>query len=222
MKKTKKRRIRFDKIFAFLIFVFFIVLFIRFSFNLKISNLYISGNSYLTDQQIIEIAQLEDYPSTLKNLSFQIEKRLEDNVYIDSATVTKKWFREVNITVVENRPLFFYQESNKTILMDGISVDELFTVPTVLNHITDTCYNSFIDKIKNLDQSVLERISEIEFVPNSVDDNRFLLSMRDGNYIYVDIDTFDKVNKYTSILESLPNKKGVLYLDYGNNFEIIE
>lgn len=46
--------------------------------------------------------------------------------------------------------------------------------------------------------------------------------MTDGNYVYVDIDTFDKINKYLSILESLPDKNGILYLDYGNNFEIIE
>ena len=77
-------------------------------------------------------------------------------------------------------------------------------------------------KMGSLDNEVLNRISEIEFKPNEVDDNRFLLSMRDGNYVYVDMYTFDKLNKYTSILSSLPDKKGVLYLDYGNNFEIIE
>ena len=58
--------------------------------------------------------------------------------------------------------------------------------------------------------------------PNDVDDNRFLLTMSDGNYVYVNISTFYKLNKYVSIRESLPDKNGILYLDYGNNFEIIE
>lgn len=220
--KKKKKKIRFDRILFFLFVVFIIILIISGMFRLKISNIYISGNNYLADQQIIEIANLQDYPSTLKNLSFNLESKLEKNTYIKKATVSKKWFKEVYIKVEENRPLFYYQSTNKTVLLDGTSVDELFTVPTVLNYITDTYYNQFVEKMSNLDLQVLNRISEIQFVPNEVDDNRFLLSMNDGNYVYVDINTFDKVNRYISILESLPNKKGVLYLDYGNNFEIIE
>ena len=45
--------------------------------------------------------------------------------------------------------------------------------------------------------------------------------MSDGNYVYVNIATFNKLNKYLTILQSLPDKNGILYLDYGNNFEII-
>ena len=73
-----------------------------------------------------------------------------------------------------------------------------------------------------LEPDILIRISEIRFMPNDVDDNRFFLSMSDGNYVYVNIATFDKLNKYLTILENLPNEKGILYLDYGNNFEILK
>ena len=86
----------------------------------------------------------------------------------------------------------------------------------------DTYYDEFIKEMGNLDSSILNKISEIQFDPNDVDDNRFLLTMSDGNYVYVNISTFYKLNKYVSIRESLPDKNGILYLDYGNNFEIIE
>ena len=218
----KKKRIRYDRIFLLLVIILVIYVLFYLIFNIKISNIYISGNKYLSDQQIIEIAKLENYPASIKNLSFQIEKRLENNKYIKEVKVKKNKFKIVNIEIVENKPLFYYLYDGKTILLDGTSTDEKFIVPTVINYITDKFYKEFINKMSKLDDQILNRISEIEFKPNEVDDNRFLLSMNDGNYVYININTFEKLNKYLSILESLPDKNGILYLDYGNNFEIIK
>ena len=220
--KKKKRKIRYDRILIFLVIVIFIVISFTFLFNLKISNIYILNNSFLTNQEIIEIAGISDYPETLKNLSVQIEDRLKNNIYIKDVKVYKKGLTKVYIDVVENRPLFYYESSKKTILTDGRETDEKFVVPTVINYITDNYYDAFINEMANLDENILKRISEIQFSPNDVDDNRFLLTMTDGNYVYVNISTFNKLNKYISIIEELPNKNGILYLDYGNNFEIIE
>ena len=220
--KKKKRKIRYDRILIFLVIVIFIVISFTFLFNLKISNIYILNNSFLTNQEIIEIAGISDYPETLKNLSVQIEDRLKNNIYIKDVKVYKKGLTKVYIDVVENRPLFYYESSKKTILTDGRETDEKFVVPTVINYITDNYYEAFINEMANLDENILKRISEIQFSPNDVDDNRFLLTMTDGNYVYVNISTFNKLNKYISIIEELPNKNGILYLDYGNNFEIIE
>lgn len=220
--KKKKRKIRYDRILIFLVIIIFIVISFTFLFNLKISNIYILNNSFLTDQEIIEMAGISDYPETLKNLSVQIEDRLKNNIYIKDVKVYKKGLTKVYIDVVENKPLFYYESSKKTILTDGRETDEKFVVPTVINYITDNYYEAFINEMANLDENILSRISEIQFSPNDVDDNRFLLTMTDGNYVYVNISTFNKLNKYISIIEELPNKNGILYLDYGNNFEIIE
>lgn len=223
MKNTKrKRKIRFDRILIFLLIIILIILGIYFIFNLKLSNIYIINNNYLTDQQIIEIANIEDYPATFKNLSFQIEKKLKDDIYIKDAKVYKKGFTKVYIEVIENKPLFHYNDTNKTVLSDGTSVSLKYPVPTVLNYITDSYYEDFITELNRLDQDILNRISEIKFYPNDVDDNRFLLTMNDGNYVYVNISTFNKLNKYLSIMENLPDENGILYLDYGNNFEILK
>lgn len=220
--KKRKRRIRFDRIFIFLVIIFLFIGGIVFLFNIKISNIYILNNKLLKDQIIIEEANISSYPSTLKNPSFIIEKRLKDNVLIKEVKVYKKWFTKVYIEVKENEPLFYYEHSGKTILSDGKETDLNFSIPTVVNYITDKYYDEFIEKMSNLDKNILNMISEIKFYPNDVDDNRFLLTMNDGNFVYVNIDTFEKLNSYLVILESLPNKNGILYLDYGNNFEIIK
>lgn len=220
--KTKKRKIRYDRIIIFLIILIIIFSFFSYFFNLKITNIYILNNNILSDQEIIEFAELSDYPSTFQNLSFQIENRIKNNIYVKDVKVTKKWFTQVYIDITENRPLFYYEYNKKTILSDKRETTDLHSVPTVINYITDSYYDKFIEEMNKLDESILSRISEIKFYPNEVDDNRFLLTMSDGNYVYVNISTFNKLNKYITILESLPKENGILYLDYGNNFEIID
>lgn len=220
-KKNKKRlKIRIDRILIFLFCVGFLILVINMIFNIKIKNIYVSGNYYLKEQEIIEAALISDYPSSLKNSSKTIKKRLLENNLINNANVYKKGISKVVIEIEENRPLFYYENIKKTVLINGVD-DNTYVVPTVINYITDKYYDSFILEMSKLDINILTRISEIQFYPNDVDDNRFLITMNDGNYVYVNIETFNKLNKYLTILENLPNKKGILYLDYGNNFEII-
>ncbi len=220
-KKNKKRlKIRIDRILIFLFCVAFLILVINMIFNIKIKNIYVSGNYYLKEQEIIEAALISDYPSSLKNSSKTIKKRLLENNLINNANVYKRGISRVVIEIEENRPLFYYENIKKTVLINGVD-DNTYVVPTVINYITDKYYDSFILEMSKLDINILTRMSEIQFYPNDVDDNRFLITMNDGNYVYVNIETFNKLNKYLTILENLPNKKGILYLDYGNNFEII-
>ena len=220
--KKVKKRIRYDRVLLFIIIVIIIIVLSTFLLNLKITNIIIKNNNYLKDQEIIELAGISDYPSSLANSNQKIKQRLLTNIFIKNVKVSKKHLTKVYIEVEENRPLFYYNNSNKTVLLDGTSVDLKCTVPTVLNYITDTYYEEFINEMGKLDSSVLNKISEIKFDPNEVDDNRFLLTMSDGNYVYININTFYKLNKYITIKQNLPDKNGILYLDYGNNFEIIE
>jgi len=220
--KKKKMKIRFDRLFIFLFGVFLLCLIIFLIFNIKIKNIYVTGDFYLSEQEIIEISMLSYYPSSLKNPCSEIEKRLEENYMIVDANVYKNGLGEVHIEIIENRPLFYYESISKTVHIDGTSSDYDTSVPVVMNYITDSYYDAFIGQMKNLDLNILSRISEVKFVPTEADDNRFLLYMSDGNYVYINIDTFDKLNKYLTILESLPDENGILYLDYGNNFEILK
>ena len=70
-----------------------------------------------------------------------------------------------------------------------------------------------------MDENVLKRISEIEYVPDDVNDERFLCTMADGNYVYITLYKITSINEYIKIVSTLDNKKGILYLDSGNYFE---
>ena len=222
-KKSKKRKLNKKKLLIFVVIFLFLVFLVYKIFNTRITNIYVSGNDYFTDQQIIDMAGIKNYPKSINALTYNIQKKLESNKYILSAGVTKrKILSTVYIKVKENYPLFYYQVENKSVLYNGEKVDDKFSVPTVINQIPNTVYDKFLDKIKKLNKEALSRISEIEYEPNEVDQERFFLIMNDGNYVYVNIKKFLTLNKYLDMIKSFDNKKGILYLDSGEYFDIFD
>ena len=71
IKKVKKRKIRFGRIFLVLIILFLLFYLLANIFKFPIKNIYVKGNNILSDQEIIEIAQIENYPSILKRLKLR-------------------------------------------------------------------------------------------------------------------------------------------------------
>lgn len=226
MVKIKRRKLRFGRVFMVflaLVSLYFIGVQI---WKIPIRTIFVSGNTILTDQQVIELAHLENYPTYLGTWKGKVVTLLKENVYIKDATVKKKGFREFYIKIEENIPLFYDASKEKTILKDGTEVEERFTVPTLLNYVPDTLYELLKEKVELLDKSVYVRISEMKYDPNEVDDKRFSLTMNDGNMVYVTLKTFEKLNSYVNILKEIvakyENKKGTLYLDEGEYFKVRE
>jgi len=222
MAKKKKRKVKTKSIIVLLIVITSLLLIVSFMMDIKINNVVVKGNILLTDYEIIEKAKLEDYPSSLKNSSQTIKKTLEKDIYIKKAKVYKRWIDKVVIEVEENLPLFYYLPSKKTILANKEETDENFPIPTVINYVPDKIYTSLLQKICDTNYDIIKRISEIKYDPNEVDDERFLLTMNDGNYVYITLDKFEKISKYLEIIKSFDNKKGTLYLDSGEYFEVKE
>ena len=222
-RKKKKKKISIKKIIIFIIISFSIILFLYKLFTVRITNIYIKGNTLFTDQEIIDIAGLKNYPNSIKNNFYVIENRLNKNKYILSSYVYKKgFFNKVYIEIKENYPLFYDLLNEEVVLYNGKTTTDTFTVPTVINQIPDTIYDKFIEKIKDIDISILYKISEIKYEPNEVDQRRFLLIMNDGNYVYITISKLTKINEYKSVIDSVEDKKGILNLDSGWNYKPFE
>ena len=225
-KKIKKRKLKLGRVFLVFFAIFLIFYIITHVFTFKIKNLYIKGNIMLSDQEIIELAKLEDYPSYFKYTNGQIRRNIEKNTYILSCKVKKSRLKEITIEVIENRPLFYDSSKEKTILYDLKEVDEYYEVPTLLNYIPNTIYSKFIDNLKKIEKDIYLKISEIKYDPNDVDDKRFLFYMNDGNKVYVTLKEMNKINEYvdimTEILVKYKEDRGTLYLDEGEYFEVFQ
>lgn len=217
--KKKKRKISFLKI---LIVFLLIYLFIVGGYKLitiNIKNIYVIGNNYIKDKYIIEKAGLTNYPPFFLTTRSSIKRKLLNYDEILNVNVKKKLF-SVYLYVDENIPLFYNKNSNKIVLKNGKEIDDKYNVAVLNNYVPDTIYNDFINNMGNVNQDILDRISEINYVPNDVDSKRFYLIMDDGNSVYLTLDDFLKINNYIEIIKTLDNNKGTIYLDSGNYFEI--
>ena len=220
--KDKYSNLNYKKTLVILVIIFIVLFFILKLFNTKITNIEVKGNNILSDQEIIDLAGIRNYPNSLAHSSSSIKKKLKKNIYIDSVTVKKSNFlKKVTITVKENRALFYYAPENQTILSDGTHVLDTFNVPILVNQVPEDILEKFITKLSDVNDEIIIRINEIRYVPTDMDDNLFLLSMSDKNYIYVNNNTLSKLNDYLSMLKTFNNKKGILHLDSGDYFEIM-
>lgn len=225
-KLKKKTHLKIIPVLIFLLLIVAIFFIYNLISSLPVKNIYITGNTYLTDQEIIELAKLENYPSFIKTNSTTIKKNIEKNKLIKHAKITKKFFGIVEITVEENNILFRkYDDDTKVILDNGSEVVDdkySYSVPKLLNYVPDTKYKSFMKGMNQVTENIKIQISEITYLPNEQDKDRFLLYMNDGNYVYLTLTKFKQINYYEDVLGKLKGKKGILYLDSGNHFQIME
>ena len=220
-KKKGKRKLKKKAIIIFLIILLILVSLTAIFMNMHITNIYIKNNYYLSDEEVIEIAKLKDYPTIIDANTLSIKTKLEKNLYIRKAKVYKKgFFNQVYIDIDENYPLFMYHD--KVYLYNLKTTNDEHVVPIVTNDIPDEIFNDFVKSMRIVDLDILERISEIKYDSNGIDNERFLLTMNDGIYVYVTLLKFEKINDYDEIVSTLGDKKGILYLDSGEYFEIFK
>ena len=223
-KLKKKTKIKVIPVLIALFLILIIGGIIYYLLSLPIANIYIKGNNYLTDQEIIEQAKIENYPSFIETTKYRIKKRLLNNDYISEVNVKKKFFNTIVITVKEYNILFRKDENKNIVLENGTELNDnnKYSVPILLNYVPDTKYKSFLKHMNRINESVKSEISEIRYYPNEQDDDRFLLHMNDGNLVYLTLTKFSQINYYDDVLDQLEGKKGILYLDSGNHFKVME
>ncbi len=229
-KRIKRKKIKVKNVLIFLIIIVIISIISFFIYekiiDTNIKNIYINGNNNIKDIEIIRTAGIEKYPKISKISTNKITNKIKKIELVKKVKVIKGLFGKLIINIEEYNPLFYDSKTDKIILdnntlIDNIHIDNLPTLDT--DNINDTkLMNKLIEKYKDIDDDIKNRISEIKYTPNSVDNERFLCIMNDGNYVYITLVKIEEINYYLKILPTLDNKRGVLNLDYGNNFEIIE
>ena len=224
VKKRKIKIINFLIVLLVLTGLFFAVYLIL---QIPIQNIVIKNTNYLNDDYIIENAGIKDYSEFFLTSSSSIRKKLKKSKYIKDVKVRKKLGFVLELDVSENKALFYDTTSNRYVLTGNVKVrDDLishnFVVPRLLNYIPDKKYDKFVYNMNKVDKVILDKISDIEYQPNDYDKDRFLLYMDDGNMVYLTLTKFKMINHYNEVMTQLENHKGILYLDNGNHFKIME
>lgn len=224
MKKRVKRKfnpLKFLSFIAFIIICYFLTMYLL---DIKTKNIIVLNNNYYSDEKIIETAGIEKYPKFILLNTNKIKKKLLKLDLIENATIKKKWNFVLELTIKEKKILYLVRSENKYRLSDNklYDIDDVLSVPTLINYVPESNEKKFVEAFKNIDNNIISMISEIEYSKTSYDSDRFLLYMNDGNMVYVTTTKLKSLNKYVDIVKKLENKKGILYLDSGNYFEIKE
>ena len=225
-KIKKKKRL---KLIPFLLFVLVIAgafFLVDVLLDTRVENIVIKGNKLVTDQQIIDEAGLSNYPSFYKTTSYNIKKALEKNSFIKEVKVKRSFYHVITIEVSEYKVLLKKETTGKLVLenMNEVTTDQEipYTVPRLVNDVPKNKYSKLLKNLLKVKRSVRSSISEFYYDPNEFDKDRFLLYMDDGNSVYLTLTKFRMINYYNDVLPQLDGKKGILYLDSGNHFQIME
>lgn len=217
--KKRKRKLKVGRLFLLLLIIAVISFACIKYVNIPITNVLVTGNEVLTEQEIIEEASLDDQPSYFKVISFVVEKKLVKNPYIESVKVSKG-ILNIKIKIKENKVLYINKDTNEKVTKDGKVKDEkIVCVPYLIGSVPSDRIDSFIKGMNKIDKNLLCQMSEIKYDPNEIDLDRYYVYMNDGNSVYLTVNKFNKINKYNEILESVGKQNGTLYLDYGDYFE---
>ena len=113
LKKKSKKKIR-----LFLIFLLVIALgaILYLCSDKSIKNIFIHDNNIFTDQEIIDMAGLTNYPNFFTTTGYNVKKKLLKNYYIKGIKVRKSIFRAFHIYVDEYSVLFERQSNGKVVL----------------------------------------------------------------------------------------------------------
>lgn len=224
-KNKKKKKLNIIKLLVFILIFYIIIYSIYSLLNMKIRNIVIKGNTYLKDYEIIEQANIKDYPPMLTLNKNKTINKLKELDLISDATIKKSFDFTLTIEVVEKKIILEYD--NNYYLSDGSKIKGSYLgTPTLVNYVPEGTLKKFLYEMGKLDYDIINSISEIEYSPtknsdgNITDEDIFIFKMNDGMIVYISTDKIDIMNKYQKIYASLGDKKGILHLDKGNYLEV--
>lgn len=228
-RKVKKKRFNVARTLVFVLFIYIIVCFCMYVYKEPVRHYFITGNSLVSDVEILRMLELDDYPSYVSINTSSLEKKLMEHQFIKSAKVSYGLNFKIKISVEEKIPVYIVKSSNKVVLSDGTQIDrtnEFVGLPILLNYTPEDIMKLLAEGLSQVDEGIRYMISEIEYAPTYdakgkvIDPERFLLSMNDKNMVYISVKKGKTSNKTTVLNEYLNiisnykiTRNGTLFLD---------
>ena len=227
-KKVKVKKLNVPRIIVILLVIYILGYLCYYIYSSPVHHYEITGNTHISDADILRIADLQDYPSFI-TLSFKSrEKKIEELDLVKKAKLSYGWNFTIKINIEENVPVFIKKSNNKIVLADGKEIEndnKIVGIPTLLNDTPREQLNLLASNLAKVKSGILYSINEIEYSPSYntsnnkvIDDNRFLLYMNDKNTVYITAKRADVLNHYLNVIAT--NQivgNGTFYLDGDEN-----
>lgn len=197
----------------------------------KVQSLSVAGNTYFSDMDILNMADLSYETRYVIMPKFLITWNLEKSGIIDSVEVEKTWNGAIHVTVKEKTILGYTLDEHgaaSIIIVDDpiekIAVadaqrDSLSHFP-YLNGFDDEnlqkLANAFNQKKREVGPNIIAMISEMAPYSRSYDEHMVKLVMQDGNIAYSAYDGIPLLNDYKKLLLTMSKSHICLELDDTN------
>lgn len=231
MKKRKKRRPSSSRtgLICGLLFSLCAGTIYFFSEDSRIQALACSGNYYFTSQEIYALAGVSRNTRMLFNPTSEMENRLEENPFIESASVSLEG-KTISIDVSEKTIVGYYTDAEGTrfLLSDGSTlpieeqseIRKMIHVPMLVD-LTEDQRSQLARQVSRypaqMTKEVLEKIAEIVPWQESYDEKMLKLTMQDGNEVFTTMENLPMIGGYQDILSGLQGETACLLLDVDNS-----
>lgn len=226
----EKRRRKTNKKFIFILAVFFAALLAILYFQSplsKVEKVKISGAALQDSSFYKKQSGLDEGMPVWGFQTSDVKDKLESVNGVKEVTVSRKWLRDVVITIQEWKTVAYIEEEGQYSLL--LENGETFPAGMLLPEAEAPVMNRFKDEkirkrmtkqLLKTDHEIYQSISEIIYEGNDLDSDLLTVYMDDGNEVRVIISTFaEKMAFYPDIAAQLTgHDKGVVDLEVGAYF----
>ena len=231
LKKSRKKKANRRLVFYLTIFFLLISIIVYLQSPLSdIKNINITGNSFVMEEEIVELSELT-YKTNIWSIDHQeIEKGILDHPVIETVDVKRKLPSTIEIQITEYDLVGYLNESDHIypVLGTGVTlpvhVESFSEAPQMFGFIEEKYLKNMTAEVEKLPKSILNLISEIHWQPTEENKNKIVLYMNDGYVVDGTIRNFaNKMQVYPSIVSQLdPDSKGIIHIGVGAYFEEFE
>ena len=187
-----------------------------------------TGNYYLTDSQVYDLAQVDTNTRLWLVPSRLFSHRIKEMPLVDSVKIHKKQGK-LQFEVKEKTVIGYYVKDNQNYMVtmdnEAIPIEEEYLKMIIhfplLNGFSDDQIASICSEFKkhekDLNRNVIEKIAEMVPYQTSFDDNMIKMTMQDGNVVYTNISSLIMMSKYQAMLTELHGNYVCLLLDASNS-----
>lgn len=227
--RERRKKVANRKFFSIIV-IFIIALLVVLYFQSplsKIDQVSIKGHQLYDEEVYIEKSQLSTGDSFWSFSKDKVTENMQGLTGVQTVTVSRKWLRNVEISVKEAKPIAYVQEDEGLQLL--LSSGEVFdhqsmaieqSAPILSHFESDQVLQKMATVLQEIDESVMQLISEVSYTGTKEEPESITLYMDDGYEVLALLSTVaEKIDYYPEMVAQLEGDvKGVIDMEVGSYF----
>lgn len=223
-KKIKKKKQKRRRCFVLVVLLIIACIVFMTGSASKVKKISVSGCHLTSQEDIIEHISIKSKETYFFKVNKnQVEKEIEQMLFVKKATVKKDLLGNVKISVQENNAMLYSYIDNVLYLVDEDGVIEKDEKQEKLSYVQrypqainfdENYLKQFVKEYKKLPSVIKNQISSIVFEPNDKDQTKCKLELDSGKIFYVRIEDMARQltsTNYYLVIQKYPENK---YYDF--------